>query len=112
MRTSTSARSAPELRAARAAKIAAGLLTLERYIGWPALQRGLSLAVERYRGRSMSADDFARTIGDAADRDLSWFFDPLFKSTATWDYAVTSIATEARPGTNCGSGIVRAIDGR
>ena len=92
----------PELRAARAAKIAAGLLTLERYIGWPALQRGLSLAVERYRGRSMSADDFARTISDAADRDLSWFFDPLLKSTAAWDYAVTSIATEARPGTNCG----------
>ena len=95
---------APELRSARAARIAAGLLTLERYVGWPALQRGLSLAVERYRGRSMSADDFARTIGDAADRDLSWFFDPLFKSTATWDYAVTSIATEARPGTNCGNG--------
>ena len=93
---------APELKAARAAKIAAGLLTLERYIGWPALQRGLSLAVERYRGRSMSADDFARTIGDAADRDLSWFFNPLFKSTATWDYAVTSISTEARPASNCG----------
>jgi hypothetical protein len=95
---------APELRSARAAKIAAGVLTLERYIGWPALQRGLSLAVERYRSRSMSADDFARTIGDAADRDLSWFFDPLIKSTATWDYAVTSIATERRPGTNCGDG--------
>ena len=94
----------PELRSARAAKIAAGLLTLERYIGWPALQRGFSLAVERYRGRSMSTEDFARTIGDAAERDLSWFFDPLFKSTATWDYAVTSIATEARPGSNCGSG--------
>ena len=95
---------APELGPARTAKIAAGLLTLERYIGWPALQRGLSLAVERYRGRSMSADDFARTIGDAADRDLSWFFDPLMKSTAKWDYAVTSIATETRSGTNCGDG--------
>ncbi|MEO7134613.1 MAG: hypothetical protein ABI024_10380 [Vicinamibacterales bacterium] len=94
---------APELRAARAAKVAAGLLTLERYVGWPALQRGLSLAIERYRGRSMSADEFARTISDAAERDLSWFFDPLFKSTATWDYAVTSIATEARPGSNCGN---------
>ena len=94
---------APDLGAARAAKIASGLLTLERYIGWPALQRGLSLAVERYRGRAMSADDFARTIGDAADRDLSWFFEPLFKSAATWDYAVTSIAAEARPDSTCGN---------
>lgn len=96
--------SAPELGRARAAKIASGLLTLERYIGWPALQRGLSLAVERYRGRSLSAVDFARTISDAADRDLSWFFDPLFTTSSQWDYAVASIATQDRPGTNCGKG--------
>ena len=55
----------PSLRDARSAKVAAALLTLERYIGWPALQRGLSLASERFRGRTMSTDDFARTIGDA-----------------------------------------------
>lgn len=96
--------SAPELRTARAAKVATGLLTLERYIGWPALQRGLSLAVERYRGRSLTAADFARTITDAADRDLSWFFEPLFNSTSRWDYSVASIATEERAGTNCGRG--------
>lgn len=95
---------APELGAARAAKIASSLLTLERYIGWPALQRGLSLAAERYRGRAMSATDFARTISDAADRDLSWFFDPLFNTTSRWDYAVASIATERRAGTICGKG--------
>jgi hypothetical protein len=95
---------AAELRPARAAKIASALLTLERYIGWPSLQRGLSLAVERYRGRTMSADDFARTISDAADRDLSWFFDPLFKTTTRWDYAVASITTEQRAGTSCGNG--------
>ena len=96
--------SAPELRTARAAKIASSLLTLERYIGWPALQRGLNLAVERYRGRSLSAADFARTISDAADRDLSWFFDPLFKTTSRWDYAIASIATEERAGSSCGKG--------
>ena len=95
----------PEFRNARAAKVAAALLTLERYIGWPALQRGLSLAVERYRNQTMSADDFARTISDAADRDLSWFFDPLLKTTARWDYAVASITTEERAGTSCGTGL-------
>jgi hypothetical protein len=92
------------LRDARSAKVAAALLTLERYIGWPALQRGLSLASERYRGRTMSTDDFARTIGDASDRDLSWFFNPLFKDASRWDYAVASLATEPRRDTQCGTG--------
>ncbi|HEX8030837.1 MAG TPA: hypothetical protein VF491_20335 [Vicinamibacterales bacterium] len=92
------------MRSARAAKVAAALLTLERYIGWPALQRGLSLAAERYRGRSMGTDDFTRTIGDASDRDLSWFFDPLFKDASRWDYAVASLAIEPQPNTACGAG--------
>lgn len=94
----------PSLRDGRSAKVAAALLTLERYIGWPALQRGLSLAAERYRGRTMSVDDFARTIGDAADRDLSWFFTPLFGETSRWDYAVGSLAAEPLGNTQCGSG--------
>ncbi|MEO7156496.1 MAG: hypothetical protein ABI039_02975 [Vicinamibacterales bacterium] len=93
----------PLLRDARAAKVAAALLTLERYIGWPALQRGLSLATERYRGRAMSTDDFARTIGDASDRDLAWFFNPLFHDASRWDYAVTSLTTEPRR-ESCGAG--------
>ena len=94
----------PSLRDARSAKVAAALLTLERYIGWPALQRGLSLATERYRGRAMSTDDFARTIGDASDRDLSWFFNPLFSDASRWDYSVASVTTEPRPDTPCGAG--------
>ena len=94
----------PSLRDARSAKVAAALLTLERYIGWPALQRGLSLATERYRGRAMSTDDFARTIGDASDRDLSWFFNPLFNDASRWDYSVASVTTEPRRDTPCGAG--------
>ena len=93
----------PPLRAARAAKVAAALLTLEHYIGWPALQRGFSLATERYRGRSMSPEDFGRTVSDASDRDLSWFFNPLFNDASRWDYAVASVATEPRR-ESCGSG--------
>jgi hypothetical protein len=92
------------LQPAQAAKIAAALMTLERYIGWPAVQRGLSLAVERYRGASMSAEDFARTMGDASDRDLSWFFNPLFTGSSHWDYAVEAIGIEVVGNSSCGSG--------
>ena len=95
---------APALRTARTAKVAAAFVTLERYIGWPALQRALSLAGERYRGRTMSAEDFSRTVSDAADRDLSWFFEPLFDQPAHWDYAIGAVAIESRAGTDCGAG--------
>lgn len=93
----------PELRRAQAAKAAAALLTLERYIGWPALQRGFSLAAERYRGKTMTADNFAQAVSDASDRDLSWFFTPVFNGPSHWDYAVESIATEVLGNTMCGA---------
>lgn len=90
------------VRRAQAAKIAAALITLERYIGWPALQRGLSLAAERYRGKTMTAAEFAQAVSDASDRDLSWFFTPLFNGPSHWDYAVESITTEVLGNTMCG----------
>lgn len=94
----------PALRRAQAAKVAAALVTLERYIGWPSLQRGLSLAIERYRGRTMTAGDFAHAVGDGSNRDLSWFFSPLFNGPSQWDYAIESIGAEPLGNTTCGSG--------
>lgn len=91
------------LQRAQAAKIATALITLERYIGWPALQRGFSLAAERYRGKTMTAADFAQAVSDASDRDLSWFFTPVFNGPSHWDYAVESLTTEALANTTCGS---------
>ena len=92
----------PAFAPARAAKVATALVTLERYIGWPALQRGLALAASWHRGRTMTAADFARTMSDASERDLSWFFDPLFNGPTRWGYAVESIAAEVQPNTRCG----------
>jgi hypothetical protein len=91
-----------EHRRARAAKIAAALVTLERYIGWPALQRGLSLANQQYAGRRMSADEFAQTLNDAAERDLSWFLAPVLNGPTRWDYAVESITTSRDGTAACG----------
>ena len=59
-------------RLAQAGKVATALVTLERYLGWPVLQRGLRAAIDRFGGRAMSTDEFISTLGDAADRDLSW----------------------------------------
>lgn len=91
-----------ESRPVRAAKIATGLVTLERYIGWPALQRGLHLAASRYRGRTMTAADFSQALSNAAERDLSWFLQPLFDSGTEWDYAVERITVDPPRAERCG----------
>ena len=89
---------ADSARPAQMAKTAAALTTLERYLGWPVLQRGLQGAVRRYAGGSMSTRDFASTLGDAADRDLSWFFDEAFGKRTTYDYAVDELSSVEEAG--------------
>ena len=91
-------------RGAQAAKAAAALTTLERYLGWPALQRGLSAAARRYAGQTMTTEAFAEILGDAADRDLSWFFDQAFGGTTTYDFAVAGLSSIAQPNETCGTG--------
>jgi hypothetical protein len=93
----------PRQRAARAGKTAAALVTLERYLGWPALQRGLSAAAKTYAGKPMPAAAFASTVGAAADRDLAWFFDQAFSSRAVYDYAIDGVTSSLERDSKCGA---------
>jgi len=92
------------VRPAQTARVAAAITTLERYLGWPALQRGLSSAVRRYAGQSMTTAMFFETLGDAADRDLSWFVDQAFAPGSTYDYAVSGLTSIADETGACGEG--------
>ena len=89
------------VRAAQTAKAAAAFATLERYIGWPALQRGLSAAARSFAGRTMSPEQFYATVGAAADRDLSWFFEQAFGRPALFDFAVTDLSSVPGEGADC-----------
>lgn len=91
-------------RPAQMAKSAAAITTLERYLGWPALQRGLSAAARRYAGKTMTAPMFFETLGAAADRDLSWFVDQAFGQSSVFDYAVANLTSEADATGTCGAG--------
>ena len=86
------------------AKSAAAITTLERYLGWPALQRGLSAAARRYTGKTMTATMFFETLDAATDRDLSWFVDEAFGRAATYDYAVADLASVVDETGACGTG--------
>ncbi len=91
-------------RRARTAKSATALATLERYLGWPVMQRGLSLAVRRFAGQDMTIQQLFATMGDAANRNLSWFVEQAFGSTAVFDFAVAELSSDPADAGKCGAG--------
>jgi hypothetical protein len=70
------------------AKATVALETLERYLGWPALQRVMQAYAERFRDGHPTAADFFAMAGEITGRDLSWYTDPVYRTGATFDYGV------------------------
>jgi hypothetical protein len=77
---------------------ALALHTLERFIGWPAMQQLLAGYRERARLEGGSPALFAAIAGEQRGRSLSWFFDPAFRPDARFDYAIDRLASEAEAG--------------
>jgi len=76
------------------AKTALWLNTLERYLGWTTLQRILSTHFERWKFRHPRPDDFFAIANEVSGQDLTWFFDQVYRSSNTFDYAVDSLGSE------------------
>jgi hypothetical protein len=76
-------------------KTALWLHTLERHIGWPRLRKGLSLFFTRHQYRHPAPDDLFAALSEGAGRDLSWYFDQVYRSSNTFDYAVSQLTTTA-----------------
>jgi len=74
-------------------KTAVWLHTLERYIGWRRLQRGMSLFFARSAFHHPKPDQFFAAINEGAGRDLTWFFDQVYRSSVVFDYAVSQLTT-------------------
>jgi aminopeptidase N len=72
-------------------KTALWLNTLERWLGWPVLQAGMSKYFERGRFRHPKPDDFFASISEASDEDVTWFFDEVHRSSNVFDYAVQDL---------------------
>ena len=69
-------------------KTALWLNTLERMIGWDTLQRILSTYFSRYEFRHPGPEDFFAVANEVSGRDLNWFFDRVYRSSAAFDYAI------------------------
>ena len=79
------------------AKTALWLNTVERMVGWPALQRGMSAYFAKWRFRHPKPQDFFDALNEAAGRDLTPFFDQTYRSSNKFDYGVDDL-TSTRDG--------------
>ena len=74
-------------------KTALWLHTLERSLGWPTLQRAMSSYFERWKFRHPQPADFFQAISDAAGRDITPFFDQVYRGSNAYDYGVQQLTS-------------------
>ena len=70
------------------AKTALWLHTLENLIGWPRLQRGMSLFFVRHVYTHPTPQDFFADISEGAGTDLTWYFNQVYRSADALDYGI------------------------
>ena len=75
-------------------KTALWLNTLERHLGWPVLKRIMSTYYERWKFRHPAPEAFFAVANEVSGQDLSWFFDQVYRSSDTFDYAIQEIRSE------------------
>lgn len=73
------------------------LRTLEGYLGRQTMARVMRTYHERWRFRHPRSEDFFAVANEVSGQDLSWFFDPIVRGTATIDYDIGSAVTRPVP---------------
>ena len=75
-------------------KTALWLNTLEKHLGWPALQQAMAAYFARWKFRHPQPEDFFDAVSEAGGQDLTWFFDQAYRSSNTFDYGVQDFTSE------------------
>jgi len=75
-------------------KTALWLNTLERMLGWDTLQRIMSTYFSRWAFRHPKPEDFFAVANEVSGRDLTWFFDQVYRSSNVFDYGVGVFSSE------------------
>lgn len=75
-------------------KTALWLSTLERELGWETLQKILSTYFDRWKFKHPKPADFFAVANEVSGRDLTPFFDQVYRSSAIFDYAVQSVDSQ------------------
>ncbi|MEO5569167.1 MAG: M1 family metallopeptidase [Gemmatimonadaceae bacterium] len=80
------------------AKPALWLHTLERALGWTTMQQILSTFFERWKFKHPRPGDLFQVANEISRRDLTPFFDQVYRGSATFDYGVESVSSEEAGG--------------
>jgi hypothetical protein len=75
-------------------KTALWLHTLERMLGWETLQKILSTYFARQAFRHPTPADFFAVANEVSGRDLTPFFDQVYRSNAVVDYSLGTLTSE------------------
>jgi hypothetical protein len=78
-------------------KTALWLNTLERMLGWDTLQRIMSTYFMRYEFKHPGPEDFFAVANEVSGRDLTWFFDRVYRSSAAFDYGIDAFTSAPAP---------------
>lgn len=69
-------------------KTALWLHTLERQLGWETVQKILSTFFTRWKFKHPRPEDFFAVVNEVTGKDYASFFDAVYRSSNTFDYAV------------------------
>ena len=83
------------------------LNTMERWLGWPTLQKIMSTHFARWKFRHPRPQDFFDIAGEVSGRDLGWYFDQVYRSSNVFDYGVQDLRSVADGGHYHTSVVVR-----
>ena len=72
-------------------KTALWLNTLERMLGWTTTQKILQTHFARGAFNHPTPEQFFAIANEVSGQDLTWFFDAVHRSNATFDYAVAQV---------------------
>jgi hypothetical protein len=76
-------------------KTALWLNTMERWLGWPTVQRTLSTFLVRWQFKHPKPGDFFSVANEVAGRDLGWYFDEVYRGSSTFDYGIQELRSTA-----------------
>ena len=72
-------------------KTALWLHTLENHLGWPTFQRCLATYFDRWKFRHPKPADFFQVVNEVSGRDLTWFFDQVYRGARVFDYGIDAL---------------------
>ena len=79
-------------------KTALWLNTMERWLGWPTLQRVMSTHFARWKFKHPKPQDFFDIVNETTGRDLGWYFDQVYRSSNVFDYGVQDLKSAPENG--------------